>query len=242
MKLYKNIEASAEQDMIEAKDIIDEMMNGFIQMRGFQPAVTCFGSARFKEDHEFYQMARETALEISKMGLNIITGGGPGIMEAANRGAKEGGVRSIGCNIELPEEQDPNPYVDEVISFNYFFTRKVMLERYSSAFVIFPGGYGTLDEVFETLTMMQTGKMKDFPMVVMGKKFWNTFRNFIEDGLIQHETIDKEDLKLFFFTDDPKEAASYIHYKLTEHFGFKSDEPNLHKEYLESWKLFTKWE
>jgi uncharacterized protein (TIGR00730 family) len=170
MKLQKDIDASAEKDIAETRDIIDEMLNGFIKMRSFQHAVTCFGSARFKEDHEFYQMAYETALEISKMGLNIITGGGPGIMEAANKGARHGGVRSIGCNIELPLEQDPNPYVDEVISFNYFFARKVMLERYSSAFVIFPGGYGTLDEVFETLTMIQTGKMSNFPHGCDGEK------------------------------------------------------------------------
>lgn len=238
MKLYKNIDTDSGHDLKEAQKIIDEMMTGFLEMREVRHAVTCFGSARFDESHEYYKLAYKTAVEISKMGLNIITGGGPGIMEAANRGARDGGVKSIGCNIILPWEQKPNPYVDQVISFDYFFTRKFMLERYSSAFIIFPGGLGTLDEIFETLTLIQTGKMKHFPVVVMGKNFWNSFRNFIEHGLVAHNTIDLEDLKLFFFTDSPEEAASYIHYKLTEFYDFETDEPNKHKEFIEQWKLF----
>ena len=177
------------------------------------PAITIFGSARFKEDHHYYQMARELGRELAEKGFAVITGGGPGIMEAANRGAKEAGGISVGCNIELPKEQALNPYVDVTIDFDYFFVRKVMLVKYSSGFVFMPGGLGTLDEMFETLTLIQTGKIKEFPCVAMGGKFWKPLLDFAresmnEDGTILPGEIDVE------ISNSPADVANYIRKKI----------------------------
>lgn len=171
--------------------------------------MTVFGSARFKEDHIYYEKAREIGARLTKIGFTVMTGGGPGIMEAANRGAKEAGGRSVGCNIELPFEQDPNPYMDKCVTFKYFFIRKVLMLKYSYAFVVMPGGAGTMDELFETLTLIQTEKISDFPVVIMGKEYWKNLTELLED-FVKNKTISPEDLKLFILTDSVDDAIAHI--------------------------------
>lgn len=190
--------------------IFAEFIRGFRALHFVGPCVTVFGSARFKEDHEYYALAREMGKRIAGLGLTTMTGGGPGIMEAANRGAREAGGPSIGCNIKLPMEQEPNPYLDLFVEFNYFFVRKVMLVKYSSAFIVLPGGYGTLDEVFETGTLIQTGKIEHFPVVIMGRDYWRPLGEFLRHTLVPEGTIDPVDLELFSATDDPAEAVERV--------------------------------
>ena len=197
-------------DLESAIRIFLEFLRGFESLDVDQPCVTVFGSARFKSNHRYYRMARELGGELAQAGFGVITGGGPGIMEAANRGAKEAGGLSIGCNIELPKEQKPNPYLDRFVEFDHFFVRKVMLVKYSCAFVLMPGGFGTMDEIFEAATLMQTGKIEKFPIVVMGTTFWNHMRAFIQKSLIKEATISKEDLALWDTTDSPKEVVRLI--------------------------------
>ena len=169
-------------DFDRAVKIFNEYVSGCRGLYDIGPAVTVFGSARFKEDHRYYQMARELGRELAEKGFAVITGGGPGIMEAANRGAKEAGGVSVGCNIELPMEQALNPYVDVTLDFDYFFVRKVMLVKYSTGFVFMPGGIGTLDEMFETLTLMQTRKMSSFACMAMGESFWKPMIDFARES------------------------------------------------------------
>jgi uncharacterized protein (TIGR00730 family) len=156
----------------QALQLFWELMRGFRALHFVGPCVTVFGSARFKEDHAYYHLARAVGAGLARAGFTVMTGGGPGIMEAANRGAKDVGGRSLGCNIELPEEQQPNAYLDQWITFKHFNIRKLMLVKYSYAFIVMPGGYGTLDELFEVATLIQTGKLQDFPVVLMGREFW----------------------------------------------------------------------
>ena len=197
-------------DLESAIRIFLEFLRGFESLDVDQPCVTVFGSARFKSNHQYYRMARELGRELAQAGFGVITGGGPGIMEAANRGAKEAGGLSIGCNIELPREQEPNPYLDRFVEFDHFFVRKVMFVKYSCAFVLMPGGFGTLDEIFEVATLMQTGKIEKFPIVVMGSSFWKPMRGFIQNSLLKEATISKEDLALWDTTDTPKDAVRLI--------------------------------
>ena len=199
--------------------IFRELMRGFRALHFTGPCVTVFGSARFQEDHPYYQMAREVGAELARAGFTVMTGGGPGIMEAANRGAREAGGPSIGCNIELPMEQEPNPYLDTFINFRYFFVRKLMLVKYSYAFVVMPGGFGTLDELFETSTLIQTGKIKNFPLVIMGKDFWESMFDFMENGLVGAGTIDRKDLDRFILTDSAPEAVEQIRDIAMKRFG-----------------------
>lgn len=194
-----------------------EFIRGFRRLHFVGPCVTVFGSARFKEGHEHYEMARAVGAKIAKMGLTTLTGGGPGIMEAANRGAKESGGASIGCNIVLPMEQKPNPYVDTFIEFKYFFVRKVMLVKYSYAFVVLPGGFGTLDELFEAATLVQTGKIRSFPIVLMGVAYWAPMVEFLRSTLLKAGTISPEDLDIFTLTDSPEEAARVIRTGIERH-------------------------
>lgn len=195
---------------MRAVRIFLELMRGFRALHFVGPCVTVFGSARFAENHPYYRLARETGAELAKVGFTVMTGGGPGIMEAANRGAKEMGGRSIGCNIELPLEQKPNPYLDQWITFHHFFVRKVMLVKYSYAFVALPGGLGTLDEIFETATLIQTGKIQEFPVVLMGREFWHPLLDFMRRRMVIEHTIDRADVERFIVTDSPAEAVASL--------------------------------
>ncbi len=198
------------QELWTAIKIFFEFIRGFRSLHFIGPCVTVFGSARFDEDHEYYKLAQEVGRKLAKAGLGVMTGGGPGIMEAANRGAREGGGLSLGCNIELPMEQHPNPYLDRFVDFEYFFVRKVMLVKYSDAFIVMPGGFGTLDEVFETWVLIQTKKIERFPIIIMGREFWEPMREFIDKSLIGGGTISAEDLDLIHLTDDPDEVVQII--------------------------------
>ena len=196
-------------DFDRAVQIFNEFVTGCRSLFDLGPAVTVFGSARFDEDHRYYQLARDTGRALAEAGFAVITGGGPGVMEAANRGAKEAGGVSVGCNIVLPHEQEGNPYVDRSIDFDYFFVRKVMLLKYSSGYVCMPGGLGTLDEIFETTTLIQTGKAPDFPIVVMGTDCWQPLRDFLHDRFLREGTVAEGEIQAFW-TDSPDEAAAHI--------------------------------
>lgn len=198
------------QDICRSIRIGFEFFRGFRQLRNTTPCVTVFGSARFQPHHPYYQMARDMAQRLGKEGFTIMTGGGPGIMEAANRGARDVGAKSYGCNIKLPVEQHPNPYLDVWAEFQHFYVRKVMLVKYSCAFVVLPGGFGTMDEVFEMLTLIQTNKIKRFPIVAMGTEYWTHLQDFIRHTMIEHGTIDVEDLSPLLITDDIEEAYEHI--------------------------------
>jgi uncharacterized protein (TIGR00730 family) len=199
------------EELARSVRIFFEFIRGFRGLHFIGPCVTVFGSARFGPDHRYYAMARDMGARLARAGFTVMTGGGPGIMEAANRGAKEAGGLSVGCNIELPMEQEPNPYLDKFIEFHYFFVRKVMLVKYSDAFVVMPGGYGTLDEVFETAVLIQTGKIEHFPIVLMGRDFWRPLvEDFFQRSLLAERTISPGDEDMMFVTDDPEEAMAYI--------------------------------
>ena len=187
-----------------------EFIRGFRALHFVGPCVTVFGSARFRAEHRYYGQARALSARISKLGFTIMTGGGPGIMEAANRGARDAGGPSIGCNIQLPHEQEPNPYVDRFVEFRYFFVRKVMLVKYSYAFVVFPGGFGTLDELFEAVTLIQTGKIRNFRVVLFGLDYWGPLLDFIQTRMVAEGTVTSEEVKLLHPTDDPEEALAVI--------------------------------
>src|SRR3982751_2456436 len=180
--------------------VFKQFINGFRTLHFVGPCVTVFGSARFKEDHPYYDLARRVVSSLAGMGFTVMTGGGPGIMEAANRGAKEAGGRSVGCNIRLPMEQKPNPYCDRFVTIDHFFVRKVMLFKYSYAFILLPGGFGTMDEFFEALTLIQTGKIQNFPLVVVGTEYWSKLRELV-DGMLKAGTISPSDVRLLHYTD-----------------------------------------
>jgi uncharacterized protein (TIGR00730 family) len=186
-----------------------ELSRGFDALAGVN-GVSCFGSARVAEDDPRYALARATGAGLAKAGFTVITGGGPGLMEAANRGAKEAGGRSVGLNIELPFEQAPNPYQDVELMFHYFFTRKLMFVRYASAFIVFPGGFGTLDELFEALVLIQTHKIRNFPVVLMGGDYWAGLIDWMRDRLAGEHMIAPADLDLLDTTDDPDEAVALV--------------------------------
>ena len=202
-----------------------ECFTGFRRLHFVGPCVTVFGSARFRESHRYYQMSRDVGAELAKAGFTVMTGGGPGVMEAANRGAKDAGGKSVGCNIILPHEQSPNPYVDKVVSFRYFFIRKVMLVKYSYAFVVMPGGFGTMDEIFETATLIQTAKIQNFPIVVMGKDYWTPLFDFVREKMIPEKTINASDIDSVLATDSPAEAAAHIHDVAVARFGLRLGTP-----------------
>ncbi len=190
--------------------IISEFVEGLEELCAVGPCVTVFGSARLKPSHKYYKKTISLAKQLVKRGFNIMTGGGPGIMEAANRGAQEAGGLSVGLNIELPFEQAPNKYIDKLVTFHYFFVRKVMFLRHSDAFVLMPGGFGTMDELFESLTLIQTKRTKRFPVVLIGKDFWNRMIEWVARTMIRFKTISPEDTDLFILTDSIKEAVDHI--------------------------------
>jgi uncharacterized protein (TIGR00730 family) len=206
-------------ELLRALGIFAEFMRGFRRFHFLGPCVTVFGSARFPETHPYYALAREIGTALAKAGFTVMTGGGPGIMEAANRGAREAQGRSVGCNIRLPVEQKPNPYLDTFITFRHFFVRKVMLVKYSYAFVAMPGGFGTLDEVFETLTLVQTGKIEEFPLVLVGREYWAPLMTFLEGTLVGRGTIDAADLARITVTDSVEEVIDCVKERALRRFG-----------------------
>ncbi len=200
--------------------IVREFLRGFRVLHFVGPCVTVFGSARFAEDHPYYGLARQVGSRLSEIGFTVMTGGGPGIMEAANRGAKEAGGYSVGCNIALPTEQKPNAYLDEALTFRYFFVRKVMMVKYSYGFVVMPGGVGTMDELFEAVTLIQTKKIQNFPVVLMCREYWHPLELLLKD-MVQARTIDAADLNLLLLTDSVDEAMTHIQKHAVQQFGLR---------------------
>jgi uncharacterized protein (TIGR00730 family) len=202
--------SSVAQESWRVFRIMGEFVEGFEELAKLGPSVTIFGSARTQPDSPYYQNCVETARLLGESGFSIITGGGPGMMEAANKGAQEAGVESVGLNIELPFEQDLNRHADLKIHFRYFFVRKTMFVKYAQAFVIFPGGFGTLDELFESLTLIQTKKIRNFPVVLFGTKYWEGLLEWIKATMLAEGNISSKDLDLFVVTDSPQEAADFV--------------------------------
>ncbi len=207
-------------ELLFAWRVFKQFIKGFRTLHFVGPCITVFGSARFKEDHPYYIMARSIGKRIAQLGFTTMTGGGPGIMEAANRGAFENGGQSVGCNIQLPFEQKANPWVQHTVTFEHFFVRKTLLVKYSYAFIIMPGGFGTMDEFFEIITLVQTKTINVFPIVLMGKEY---YRDLVEtmEGMAVQGTISKEDLKLVLVTDDEDEAVNHITQYISSNYKVK---------------------
>lgn len=201
---------SRTRELLRIVRISLEFLRGMRILHFVGPCITVFGSARFDEHNEYYKQARDLGHALAKWGYTIMTGGGPGIMEAANRGAKDAGGRSVGCNITLPKEQAPNRYLDRWVQFEYFFVRKVMLLKYSHAFIALPGGFGTLDEIFETATLVQTGKMLNFPIVLLGREYWSPLTDFIRHRLLEVGTISPGEEDIFYLTDSVADTLRYL--------------------------------
>ena len=208
-------------EFVRACRIFGELLHGFRKLHFVGPCVTVFGSARFSESNPYYKLGREIGAELSRAGFTVMTGGGPGVMEAANRGAKDVGGRSVGCNIVLPHEQDPNPYLDTFVEFKYFFVRKVMLAKYSYAFVALPGGFGTMDELFEIATLVQTGKVEEFPIVLAGVEYWQPLVDFLRNTMVKHGTIDALDVDRLILSDSPTEIAQRVRQVAMKQFGLQ---------------------
>jgi len=209
-KLFLAGRRPADADLASAVRFFLEFLEAFESFEATQPCVTVFGSSRFGEDHPQYRLAREIGSTLAKAGYAVMTGGGPGIMEAANRGAKEAGGVSLGCNIRLPREQKPNQYLDRFIQFEHFFARKVMLVKYSCAFVVMPGGFGTLDEAFEIATLMQTGKLEHFPLIAVGGSFWDHFDRFVRDAMVGHGTISVDETRVIHRAETADEVVRLV--------------------------------
>src|ERR687893_1207006 len=197
-------------DAARLERIQDELDRGFDALAHVGAAASFFGSARTPPDDPEYELARETARVVGESGLAVITGGGPGVMEAANRGARDAGALSIGLNIELPFEQGPNPYCDIALEFHYFFARKIMFVRYASGFVVFPGGFGTMDELWEALTLIQTGKITEFPVILVGTSYWRGLVDWVSERMLDEGNISPGDLDLLTLTDDPAEVRDLL--------------------------------
>ena len=210
--------------------IMGEFVEGFDTLAHICPAVTFFGSARAHPNDPMYQAARESARQLAQAGFSIITGGGPGIMEAANCGAVEGGGRSIGCNIELPHEQDVNAYVQISINFRYFFVRKTMFVKYAEAFVIFPGGFGTMDELFEALTLIQTKKVSNFPVILYDSNYWKGLIDWIRDTMLTTGKVHPEDVNLLLLSDDPQEICKIVIDAYEKGYRQERENPAHHRE------------
>ncbi|MBI3717171.1 MAG: TIGR00730 family Rossman fold protein [Sphingobacteriales bacterium] len=202
--------------------IVLDFIRGFRALHFSSPCVTVFGSARFDEQHEYYKLTQQLSGEIAKLGFTIMTGGGPGIMEAANRGAKEVGGRSVGCNIVLEHEQKPNPYLDKWVNIHHFFVRKTLLIKYSYAFVVMPGGFGTLDELFEAMTLIQTKKILDFPIIIFCKDYHKDLLEHIE-RMKERKTISEDDMKLFLVTDSIDEAIHFINEESIKQYNLQPE-------------------
>lgn len=220
-------------EFARAVRIFNELIHGFRILHFVGPCVTVFGSARFTEDHRYYKLGRELGAALARAGFTVMTGGGPGIMEAANRGAREVGGRSLGCNITLQHEQEPNPYLDKWITFEHFPVRKLMLIKYSYAFIAMPGGFGTLDELYEVATLIQTQKLKDFPIVLMGTDYWQPLVEFMRTNMLAEGTIDSDDVERMLLTDSVEEAVTFVRDTAMSRFGL-SYGPNVQRR----WYLF----
>lgn len=211
---------SRSSELVFTLRVLMQFIKGFRKLHFVGPCITVFGSARFQDGHRYYEMAEHIGRAIARTGFTVMTGGGPGIMEAANKGAFEAGGMSVGCNIKLPREQKPNAYMHEWVTMDYFFVRKFMLTKYSYAFVVMPGGWGTMDEMFETLTLVQTGMIHHFPVVLMGKDYYTPLMDYLAFMLSQG-TISAEDLHYVTLTDDPEEAIRHIEKYVLEHYKIK---------------------
>jgi uncharacterized protein (TIGR00730 family) len=231
MPVYLEGPKSRGYEFLFAWRVFLQFIRGFRSLHFVGPCITVFGSARFGEDHAYYKAAQDFGKQIAQLGLTTMTGGGPGIMEAANRGAFEAGGYSVGCNIQLPKEQSHNPYMHKWVTFKHFFVRKVLLVKYSYAFIIMPGGFGTMDELFETLTLVQTRTISGFPIVVYGRSYYQPMITFIE-SMVAAGTISREDLSLLLFTDDVDEAIGHIRKYITGNYKIKRRRP--------VWWLFEK--
>ena len=209
-KLFLSGRRHREADLASAVRFFLEFLEAFERFETTQPCVTVFGSSRYAEDHPHYQRAREIGAALARAGYAVMTGGGSGIMEAANRGAKEAGGLSLGCNIHLPREQKPNRYLDRYFHFEHFFARKVMLVKYSCAFVVMPGGFGTLDEAFEIATLMQTGKLDHFPLIAVGGDFWDRFETFVREAMVGHGTITEEETRVILRAETAEDVARLV--------------------------------
>jgi uncharacterized protein (TIGR00730 family) len=209
-KNFLKTERTLSEEIRDSHKTLADLWQGVTAFEKIKNCVTVYGSARFKEGHRYYELARSMAKVLAENGFTVMTGGGPGVMEAANRGAKEGGGVSLGCNIVLPFEQKLNPYVDTKVEFEFFFTRKVILRKNSVAYVLMPGGFGTMDEIFEVFTLIQTGKLPARPVVCMGKDYWKHLGTFLRETMLNVGTISPEDLGLALVTDDTQEAIDYI--------------------------------
>lgn len=207
-----------ETELFTVIQIMMEFIRGFRTFHFCGPCITVFGSARIKEDNPYYKMTMDIGRRLARMGLTVMTGGGPGLMEAANRGAREAGGRSVGCNILLPQEQDPNPYMDKWMDFQFFFVRKVMLIKYSYGFIVMPGGVGTMDELFQALTLIQTKKVTNFPVVLIGIDYYKDVTELF-DKMCEEKTISETDKELFLITDSIDEAISHIQTHAVEKFN-----------------------
>lgn len=208
------------QEFLFVARVMKEFIKGFRTLHFVGPCVTVFGSARFGEGDEYYELAREIGKRLSEAGFTTMTGGGPGIMEGANRGARENGGSSVASKINLPFEQEPNPYLDVYVNFHYFFVRKVLLFKYSYGFVVLPGGVGTLDELFEAITLIQTQKIRNFPIILMGTEYWTTLIEFLRE-LADRGAISPEDLDLILITDSPDEALHHLEHYAVKRFGLR---------------------
>ena len=208
-------------ELARALRIFRELIHGFRALHFVGPCITVFGSARFPSTHPYYALTRELGVAIAQAKFTVMTGGGPGLMEAANRGAKDAQGTSIGCNIELPHEQEPNPYLDKWVQFRYFFVRKLMLVKYSYGFVAAPGGFGTLDELFEVATLIQTGKIRNFPVVLLGVEYWSSLLAFLRESPLANSAILAQDLDALFLTDSPSAAVEFILRSVSGRFGLR---------------------
>lgn len=211
---------SRSRELLTLLKVVRDFLRGFRVLHFVGPCVTIFGSARIKNDSPYYELAREMGAAVAELGFAVMTGGGGGIMEAANRGARDAGGRSVGCNIELPHEHKPNSYLDRFVTLHYFFVRKTLLIKYSYAFVIMPGGAGTLDEMFEAITLIQTGKIARFPIVIMGRDYWREILPFI-DKMVELGMIAPSDRELLYATDSVGEAIAHIREKAVGPFGLQ---------------------
>jgi uncharacterized protein (TIGR00730 family) len=227
-KNFLQAERTLADEIRDSHKALSDLWQGVSAFSNIRNCVTVYGSARFKEGHQYYELARSMGKALAENGFTVMTGGGPGVMEAANRGAKEGGGYSFGCNIKLPFEQKLNPYVDAKVEFEFFFTRKVILRKNSVAYVLMPGGFGTMDEIFEVLTLIQTGKLPPRPVVCMGKEYWKHLGTFLRETMLAGGTISPEDLDLALVTDDTGEAINYIKGKMLQSSANNAENDDLY--------------